>query len=190
MRVTPDNIFPGAKITFGGEEFTVIKVNAKSFYCSKMSLIEFNEKFSRRFPGTTFVEFCKKNGVDSRKYTENFEIEENEFSRKLVAEKNIDKGYKFDKAEILAINDFIAFYKKKKKSLWLNQLMAVNKLVRFIEIKENRYLLNVDKNYVLADFELNEFVKISTVFDYRDKYKEVPWEKLSYFAAKEEVMTA
>ena len=99
MRVAPENIFPGARIRLGEKIFYVIKVNSKSFYASKLTYLNYIEKYNSRAKGVTFTAFCKANDIKSYKYTESFEIEENEFSRKLIAEQNTNSSYKLEKFE-------------------------------------------------------------------------------------------
>ena len=55
MKLTNENAFVGAKVTYNGKQMTVIKVNAKSFYATEMTLSEFNEKYD--FDGTTSIQF-------------------------------------------------------------------------------------------------------------------------------------
>ena len=93
MKVAPENIFPGARIKLGEEIYYVIKVNAKSFYASKMTYQEFLDGYNKKLKSVTFTAYCKQNDVKSHKYTEPFEIEENEFSRKIVAVENNKNVY-------------------------------------------------------------------------------------------------
>ena len=88
MKLTNENAFVGAKVTYNGKQMTVIKVNAKSFYATEMTLSEFNEKYDNRLVGATFVAFCKSMDIFSYKYSDNFEIDEKEISRKKIAEIN------------------------------------------------------------------------------------------------------
>lgn len=182
MRVAPENIFPGARIRLGEENYFVIKVNAKSFYASKITYLEFVEKYNSRAKGVTFTAFCKANNIKSYKYTEPFEIEENEFSRKLIAKQNAETSYKLEKFEKNFIIEAINYRKKKKRPVKLMPVFqAGNKRVFVLEEKENSYLANIDNDYVLFCLDTDEWIKISTAYDYHDKYKQIPWERLSSF---------
>lgn len=186
IQVSPENIFPGAKIKMGLKPLTVIKVNAKSFYAAEMSFSDYTEKFATRFPGTTFKEFCKKNNILTCKYTSDFRIEETEILRKEVAVKNTKKSkYNLDKAIKLAISQIVNDFTKKKRSLSLLQISVGNSFVRFIEIRDgNSFLLNIDKTYVLYSMKTDECVKLCSVYDYN--YKCIPWEKLSCYSVTQE----
>ena len=92
MRVSPDNIFPGAKVKLGSENFTIIKVNAKSFYATTMTMAEFQTKWNNR-KGLTFLNFCKANDIKSYKYSEPFEIEATETNRMIIAKINASNEY-------------------------------------------------------------------------------------------------
>ena len=63
MRVAPENIFPGARIRLGEKIFYVIKVNSKSFYASKLTYLNYIEKYNSRAKGVTFSAFCKANDI-------------------------------------------------------------------------------------------------------------------------------
>ena len=189
MKVSPENIFPGAKVKLGSEDFTIIKVNAKSFYATTMSMAEFQKKWNNR-KGLTFTNFCKVNEIKSYKYNEPFEIEENEFNRKDLAEANSSHEYKFGDVEKKVFTEMVDFFKKKKRSIKLFQFEVGKNLIRVLEVNGNSYLLNYNNDYVLYSFDTNECIKISTVYDFKDKYKEVPWEKLSCFASKQTAITA
>jgi hypothetical protein len=45
--------------------------------------------------------------------------------------------------------------------------------------------VNINGEYVLFSLETDEWIKISTVYDFSDKFDHVPWEKLSEFANAE-----
>jgi len=190
MKVAPENIFPGARIKSGEITLTVVKVNQKTFYASEMNYAEFVEKFNSRLKGTTFLSFCKAYGIKSYKYTENFEIEENEFNRKTIAEENTKDIYKLESWERADIISMIDYFQKKEKSIRLFQFSSRSKLIRFLEQRENSYLLNIEGDYVLLSIDTNECIKIATVQDYCDKFKSVPWEKLSCFAQTKEMASA
>jgi len=181
MKVTPDNIFAGAKIRLGDEIYFVIKVNAKSFYASKKTYQEFLEGYSS-MKDTTFTAYCKAKDIKQHKYSEPFEIEENEFSRKLIATENSKRSYKLERVEKNEIVKHIALLKKKKKPIVLSPTFTLGKK-RIFFLKENgsSYLANIDSDYVLFDINTDEWLKISTVFDYN--YEEVPWERLSINSA-------
>lgn len=180
MRVAPENIFPGARIRLGEKIFYVIKVNSKSFYASKLTYLNYIEKYNSRAKGVTFTAFCKVNDIKSYKYTESFEIEENEFSRKLIAEQNTNSSYKLEKFEKNFIIEAINYRKKKKKPIRLMPVFqAGNKRVFILEEKENSYLANIDNDYILFCLDTDEWIKIATVYDYNSDH--IPWERLSCF---------
>lgn len=183
MKIAPENIFPGARIKLGEETYFVIKVNAKSFYASKMTYQEFLDKFSKKLKTVTFTAFCKQNDVKSYKYTEPFEIEENEFNRKAVAVENGKNIYKLENYEKSAIIDRITTLRKKRINVRLSPVIMVgNKRVFFLEENGDNFLMNIDCDYVLFSLETDEWIKISTVYDFRDNFDHIPWEKLSKFA--------
>lgn len=183
MIVSPENIFPGAKIRLGVEQLTVIKVNAKSFYATKMTYSEYNELYGRKLSSTTFVQFCKANNIKSYKYTDDFHIEDEEVSRKDVAIENSSKqAYKLDKAEKMAIAALVKDYEKKKKIIRLVQFQVGKSLIRFLEVRGHNFLLNIEGDYVLYSMDTDEAAKICTVYDYN--YPQIPWGKLSCFAGE------
>lgn len=184
MKVAPINIFPGARIKLGNNYFTVIKVNAKSFYCTEMSFSDFMDKWNNRAKGVTFTSLCKYYDIKSHKYTEPFEIEENEFNRKDLAETNNSQAYKLKEWEMKDLLDTISSFKKKKRDLRLYQFESRKSLIRILEIKNDSYLLNINDDYVLISLNTGECIKISTVYDFKDKYDHVPWELLSEYVAQ------
>lgn len=186
MKIAPENIFPGARIRLGEQFFYVIKVNAKSFYASTETYQNFIEGFNKKPKGMTFTAYCKLNDIKSYKYTENFEIEENEFSRKAITVENSKNIYKLEKIEKSLIIERINFLKKKKRKIRLSPIFeAGKKRVFILEEKENSFLANIDDDYVLFSLDTDEWIKISTVYDFKEKFKTVPWEKLSTFANAE-----
>lgn len=186
MKVAPENIFPGARIKLGEQTYYVIKVNAKSFYASTDSYQKFLEGFEKKPKGTTFLAFCKQNNVKSYKYTEAFEIEENEFNRKAITVENSKNIYEISQCEKSALKEYIAFLRKKKRPVRLSPLFEYGKRTfYFLEENGNSFLVNINGEYVLFSLETNEWIKISTVYDFSDKFDHVPWEKLSEFANAE-----
>ena len=185
MIVSPDNIFPGAKITKQLETLYVIKVNAKSYYASTMTYPEFMEKFNTRLKGTTFTQFCKLHDVKSYKYSEGFEIEASEASRRDVAIENAKQSrYEIGKLDELGFIDYLKILKK-RKHYTLERYDGKNKTIIIIaEREEQNFLLRVEKDYVLYSLQTGESIKISSLYDYN--YKEIPWEKLSCYSKKEE----
>lgn len=187
MRVAPENIFPGARIRLGEKFYFVIKVNAKSFYASEKTYQEFVDSYNKRLKGTTFTAFCKQNKISSYKYTDSFEIEENEFSRKAVAVENSKNVYDLDRYEKAAIIERIEYLRKKKKQIVLSSVFNFNnKKFFFLKEKEGCYFMNINGDYILCSLETDEWIKISTVYDYKEK--QIPWERLSVFASKAEMI--
>lgn len=187
MRIAPDNIFPGARVKLDGNNYTVIKVNAKSFYATTMSFAEYKDKWDNRLRGTTFLKFCEINEISQYKYSDAFDIEENEFNRKELAETNAKIEYKINKADKAEIIEWISLQKKKRGRVVLSPQISVSsiKSVFFLEEKDDCYLVNMDHDYVLCSPLTDEWIKISTVYDFRTKYDHVPWELLSCFEQKE-----
>ena len=184
MKIAPENIFPGARIKLGEEVYYVIKVNAKSFYASKMTYQEFLDCYNKKLKGVTFTTFCKQNDIKSYKYTEPFEIEETEFNRKVVAVENSKNVYALQNFEKLAIVEYIQFLRKKGKKVRLSPIFTVgNKRVFFLEERGNSFLTDIDGDYVMFSLETDEWIKISTVYDFKEKFDHIPWEKLSVFAS-------
>jgi len=179
MICSSDNIFVGATITKEGKNFCVIKVNAKSFYATEMSYAEYTEKLNKKLKGVTFKSFCSVNNIKNYKYTDNFEIEENEFMRKDLAEKNSKSTYKLEIWEKQAIIDHIKTWLRKKGSVLFTPLLQPRgkKKIYFLGEDKNNYLIKIDDDYVLFSTETNEWLKVGTVFDY--KYDHIPFELLS-----------
>ena len=181
MKVSPENIFPGAKIKMGLKDLTVIKVNAKSFYATEMSFSDYSEKYNSKLPGTTFKKFCEANNIQMCKYTDEYRIDETETARKETAIANKVSKYNLGKAEKLLISQLVKYFEKNKRSLWLFQTVVGNSLIRFIEIRDKtNFFLNINNNYVFYSMETDECVKLCSVYDYN--YDHVPWEKLSCYA--------
>lgn len=184
MKVAPENIFPGARIKLGEEILYVIKVNSKSFYASKETYQEFTEGFNRKPKGVTFVAYCKQNNVKSYSYSEGFEIDEGEVGRKIVAVENSKNSYEIEKFEKGFIIERISSLRKKKQSVRLSPMFNIgSKRVFFLEENGNNFLANIDDNYILFSLETDEWIKISTVHDFKEKFDHIPWEKLSTFAS-------
>lgn len=189
MRVAPENIFSGARIRLGNTDYTVIKVNAKSFYCTEMSYADFMDKWNNKAKGVTFTSLCKYYDIKSHKYTENFEIELNEFGRKQVALENNDKSYKLKEWEMKDLLDTINSFKKKKRDIRLCQFESRKSLIRILEVNGNSFLLNINNDYVLLSLDTGECIKISTVYDFRERYDHIPWELLSEYS-QQKIQTA
>lgn len=185
MNISYDNIFVGCSITKGENKYTVIKKNQKSFYASEMPYSEFVDKWNNRM-GATFTAFCKAYDIKSYKYTDGFQIEENEFNRKELAESNIKNDYKLESWEKKGISDELEYLKRKKRNPILYQFDCKKKMIRFLGMNGNSFLINIDGDYILYSLNTGECIKISTVYDYN--YSSIPWEKLSEFS--KEIKTA
>lgn len=186
MKVAPEYIFPGARVKLGEEDYFIIKVNAKSFYATTMNFSEYTELFNKRAKGTTFTAFCKAHGINQYKYSDGFEIEETAFNKQDIAE--TDNSYKLEKIEKDIIIGRISDLRKRKKSIKFSSLFEVNKKrVFFLEENGNNFLANINNDYVLFSIDTDKWIKISTVYDYSDKYKSIPWEKLEELTEKVEV---
>ena len=182
MKVAPENIYPGAKIKLGEEIYYVVKVNAKSFYATTKTYQEYLDLFNIRIKGTTFVQFCKQQDIKQRKYTDGFEIEESEYAKKATLLENSRKGYNLGKVEKTAIKKYIEKLTKKNKPVVLSSLLTVgDKKVYFLKENQNCYLANINGDYILFSPESDEWIKISTVYDFDQLFDHIPWEKLSKF---------
>lgn len=176
MKASADNVFIGAKVTKDKKEFTVIKVNSKSFYLAPdTSLESYQTMWDMRPKKQTFKEFCEKHKFPMEKY-EGFEIAEDEAAKKAVIE-NSQKGvnlYKLDKAIKLIIADFLKYNKLRL----LCNLQAGSKIFRILEMKDkDKFLLNVEDEYILYNSSIDTAVKIGDV--YSVKKEDIDWEKIT-----------
>lgn len=178
MNINFENIFIGCVVLKGGKSFTVIKKNQKSFYATEMTYSEFIDKWNGRM-GMTFTAFCKAYDIKSYKYSDGFQIEENEFNRKELAESNIKNDYKLESWEKKGIFEEVGFLKKKKRNVVLYQFECRKRMIRFLGENGNSFLINIDGDYILYSMNTGECIKIATVYDYN--YDHIPWEKLSEF---------
>lgn len=176
MKANSENVFVGCKLTKNGETYTVIKKNEKSFYAWQNSYEEFLDRWEKRL-GATFKLFCKNNEIEMFKY-DGFEISEEEAARKEVAEQNKDSGYKLESYEKKGIKAELEYLDRKKRNPILYQFDCRKKTIRFLDKKDNSFLMNIDGDYVLYSLNTGEVVKIGTVFD---RYESIPWERLSEF---------
>lgn len=189
MKIAPDNIFVGARLKLGNDNFTVVKVNTKSFYATTMTFAEYKEKWDSRLKGTTFLNFCKIYEIKQYKYTEPFEIGEGEIGRKKVAENNSKDEYKISKQDKAQLLEAIRYLKKKNGKVRLSSQLALYNIKRvyFLEERDDCYLANMDGDYIMFSISTDEWIKISTAYDFLDKYDHIPWELLSCFEEKIEV---
>jgi len=175
LKVTCENIFVGARISKDGKFFSVVKVNQKSFYAADFSYDEYLEKWDVKSKGVTFKEFCKVWDIKSYKYTDLFEITEEEFGRKDKIQTSCDT-YKLDYRTKKSIVEQVDNAKKKGR-VKLLQFDVGQKTIRILEVKDENLFLNIDGDYVLFSLSTKESIKVGTVFDYKEK--EIPWNKLS-----------
>lgn len=175
MKASPDNIFVGAKVTKDGKEFTVIKVNSKSFYLAPISYESYQNLWDMRPKKETFKDFCKRQKFLMDKY-DGYEIDEQEVSKKALIDES-QKGknlYKLDKAVKLIIEDDI----KHNKLRTLTNQSCGSKIFRIVEMRDkDKFLINYDNDYVLYNSSIDTSVKIGTVFDGFTK-DTIPWEKI------------
>lgn len=174
MHVTNENIFVGARISQQDKTFSVIKVNAKSFYATSMSYDEYLDKWDSKFKGVTFKEFCKVWEINSYKYTDSFEITEDELKRKNTVSSS--SSYKLDYRVKRTIETEITNRKKRRKRVRFLQFESGSKTIRVIEENGNNYLLNIDNDYVLFSLDTKDCIKLCSVFEYNEE--KIPWEKL------------
>ena len=175
-----DCIFPGAVIKKDALNYTVIKVNKKSFYASEMTWKKYCDEYQRFH--TTFKEFCKAYNIQQYKFDGSFDISDNELKRKPTADVNVASKYKMDRHLSSAIDQCVEELNKKKRKIKLVQFSYGKNLVRFLEERDGCFMLNIDGDYIMYSSSENESIKIGTVYDYCKNYDHVPWEKLSKFS--------
>lgn len=180
MNASADNTFIGASVTDkNGDKFLVVKVNAKSMYVAKgWTLEQYNTAFNMKPKGTTFKAFCEKNNIEMVKYSD-YEIEDTEAAKKEVVEeskKASNATSALGQAEKLVLTNLLKY----KQLHRLQNIQVGDTTMRVLENKDNnRFLLNVDKNYVLYNKDLDITCNVCSVFDYGTKVKEIPWEKIT-----------
>lgn len=179
MKANADNVFIGAKVTKGKETFLVVKVNTKSMYVAKnMTLEQYNQNWSLRPKGQSFKVFCEKLKIEMVKY-DSYEIEESEAAKKEVVEtskKASNTVSAFGTAEKKTLTELVRFKKLQK----LVNIGVGNKIMRVLEIRDNnKFLINLDNNYLLYNRELDIACNVCSVFDWGVKVKEIPWEKIT-----------
>lgn len=181
MDVTCENVYIGARISDKeGNQLTVVKVNQKSFYATRYTYDEYLEKWDCKSKGVTFKEFCKVWEVGSYKYSSDFQITEEEVSRKEKCVANAANAYKVDYKVKRALSTQINAFRKAKKKLRFLQVDVGKDTVRIIEENGDNFFLNINNDYVLYSHNTGEYVKVSSVFDYNEK--EIPWGRLSQVA--------
>lgn len=180
MKASADNVFVGAILTKDNEKFLVVKVNAKSMYVAKeMTLDEYNRRYSLKTKETTFKDFCKANSIEMVKF-DNFEIEENEAAKKAIIEetkssaKNVTSA--FGKAEKAVLTELLKYNKLQR----LANIGVGDNIMRVIENKDNnRFLLNVNNDYILWNKELDSSYFVCHLFDYKSGETQIPWDKIT-----------
>lgn len=192
MKIAPDILFPGARLKLGNDDYTCIKVNAKSFYATTMSFSEYKDMWDKRLKGTTFTKFCEAFDIKQYKYSDPFEIELSETGRKIIAETNTKSEYKISRQDKTELIEYINHWKKKKGTLKFTPQTALStiKKVYFLEEKDDCYLADMEGDYIMFSLETDEWIKISTVYDFLEKYDHVPWELLSCFEEEKEIAVA
>lgn len=184
MKASADNVFVGATVTKNSTNYLVVKVNAKSMYIIQgWTLEQYNTALTMKTKGTTFKDFCEKYKIEMVKY-EGFEIEENEASKKSVIEetkKAVNATSALGKAEKLVLTDLLKY----KKLHRFANISVGDKIMRVLERRdEDKFLLNIDGEYILYNKTLDASCNVCSVFDWGDKIKEVPWEKITPKAVK------
>jgi hypothetical protein len=180
MKASADNVFVGAILTKDNEKFLVVKVNAKSMYVAKgMTLEEYNRRYSLKVKGVTFKDFCKTNNIEMVKF-DNFEIEESEAAKKTVVEetkssaKNVPSA--FGKAEKMVLTELLKYNKIQR----LANIGVGDNIIRVMENKDNnRFLLNVNNDYILWNKELDSSYFVCHLLDYKPGETTFPWEKIT-----------
>ena len=178
MKANADNVFVGAILTKDNEKYLVVKVNAKSMYVAKnFTMDKYNKMFSLKPKNETFKEFCKNNNIEMVKY-DNFNIEEEEVSKKAVIEntKKSNNTSAFGKAEKMVLAELLKYNKLHR----LANITVGNTVMRVMENKDNnRFLLNVNNDYILYNKELDSSYFVCKVLDYKQGETVFPWEKIT-----------
>ena len=180
MKANADNVFVGAILTKGNEKFLAVKVNAKSMYIAKgMTLDEYNRIYSLKPKGMTFKDFCKANEIEMVKF-EDFEIEEGEAAKKAIVEETKSSAKSvtsaFGKAEKAVLTELLKYNKIQR----LANISVGDNIMRVMENKEdNRFLLNVNNNYILWNKELDASYFVCRVLDYKPGETKIPWDKIT-----------
>lgn len=179
MKASADNVFIGATVTKDNVNYLVVKVNAKSMYVAQgWSLEQYNAAFAMKSKEVTFKDFCEKNKIEMVKYSD-YEIAQEESAKKTVIEeskKAVNATSALGKAEKMVLTDLLKY----KRLHRFQNIQVGDTIMRVLENQDNdRFLLNVNDDYILYNRSLDVSCKISTVYDYEEKYKEVPWEKIT-----------
>lgn len=181
MKASAENLFVGATIVKDGENYLVVKVNAKSFYAAKgITMDDYNSMLNAKLKGVTFKQFCTSNNIKMYHYEDGFDISDSEAAKKeVVTSTKANTGSStsiIDKAEKMVLTELI----KKKKLRTLQNISVGNKMMRVIENRDNdRLLLNIDSDYVLYNRSLDAAYKVCSVYDWGVTTKTVPWEKIT-----------
>lgn len=181
MKADAENLFVGATIVKDGENYLVVKVNAKSFYAAKgVTMDDYNFMLNKKLKGVTFKQFCTSNNILMYHYSDNFEIADSEAAKKEVVQATQSTAGKtdsiIDRAEKMVLTELI----NKKKLRPLQNITVGNKIMRVIENRDNdRLLLNLDSDYVLYNRSLDAAYKVCSVYDWGKTVSTVPWEKIT-----------
>ena len=181
MKASAENVFVGAILTKDNEKFLAVKVNAKSMYVAKgITLEEYNRRYSLKAKGVTFKDFCKANNIEMVKF-DGFEIEETEAAKKAIVEES--KSAKnnvsaFGKAEKMVLTELLKYNKLQKYA----NIGVGDTVMRVMENKDNdrnRFLINVNNDYILWNKELDSSVFVCHLLDYKPGETIFPWEKIT-----------
>lgn len=176
--VSSDNAFIGATVSDGKDNFTIIKVNAKSMYVAKgISIEQYNKMWEARKKGETFKSFCEKNQFEMVKYGLPYQIDETEIAKKDTVEvvKREAPTSLFGESEKAVLE---ALLKAKKIHRFANISVGNSTIMRVMDQKDNIFLLNVDNNYILYNKDTDTSYVVCSVYDYGEKVTEIPWDKV------------
>lgn len=181
MTVSADNIFVGATVSKDKKKYLVIKVNAKSFYAAEnLTFDQWNTMWENRFKGTTFKALCESHHYLMYKYSDKFEVEESESKKKTlvesvkVASKKTSSGLtKLDKE---ALKDLLRF----KRLHNYQNIQVGNNTMRVLANQDNqKFLLNLNDDYVLYNNALDLDMKIGNVYETKLTMDTIPWNKIT-----------
>jgi len=163
QKVNSDNIFPGAKISFGKQEFYVYKVNEKSAYIGTTTFSEVD----RLVRGSKFSDVMKNVRAKKITYSEGYTIADEEVKKKEIKKDLLPAGSskKLRPVSKLVEADIIRRFRlfKDSKSGSKNMIQYGKEEARPIVYNENGQVLFVNADGILFfyDIDMDEY----TLFD-------------------------
>ena len=172
MELNAKNAFIRAKVVYKKEEYTVVKVNAKTVYITKK--VNFLDLWKDKTSKITWKDFCKKHNAFMVGY-DNIDISENEASKKesMTKVKKNKKRYlsKLDEKNLMIL--WNRFLKGKGSYKHVNE---TSKGVKYYIIECSKHgfiLLRIGDKLVTYDFEKDEYFLFNKDVD--KNAKEILW---------------